>query len=52
MRKKGLKKAKMKEIDPEKNFCSANISKVPRAYESLNPALKSPGNRLWQQDWK
>ncbi len=22
-----------------KNFCSANIKKVPRAYESLNPAL-------------
>jgi hypothetical protein len=25
-----------------KNFCSANIKKVPRAYESLNPALITP----------
>jgi hypothetical protein len=39
MRKKGHTKAKMKEIDPQKFFCSANIKKVPRAYESLNPAL-------------
>ncbi len=29
----------MKGIDPQKNFSSANIKKVPRAYESLNPAL-------------
>ncbi len=24
---------------PLKNFCSANIKKVPRAYDSLKPAL-------------
>jgi hypothetical protein len=42
MRKKGPTKAKMKEVDPEKKFCSANIKKVPRAYESFNPALYTP----------
>ncbi len=35
----GPTKVKMKGIDPQKNFCSANIKKVPRAYESLNAAL-------------
>jgi hypothetical protein len=39
MRKKGLTKVKMKGINPQKNFCSANIKKLPRAYENLNPAL-------------
>ncbi len=29
----------MKGIDPPKIFSSANIKEVPRAYESLNPAL-------------
>jgi hypothetical protein len=47
MRKKGHTKAKMKEIDPQKKFCSTNIKKVPRAYESLNPALV--GNSQWCQ---
>jgi hypothetical protein len=42
MRKKGPTKAKMKEIDPQKTFCSANIKKAPRSYESLNPALHLP----------
>jgi hypothetical protein len=37
--KKGPTKVKMEGIDPQKIFCSANIKKVPRAYESLNPAL-------------
>jgi hypothetical protein len=41
MRKKGPIKVKMKQIDPKKYFCSANIKKVPRAYESLNPAMIS-----------
>ncbi len=36
---KGPTKVKMKGIDPQKIFSSANIKKVPRAYESLNPAL-------------
>ncbi len=36
---KGPTKVKMKEIDPQKNFCSPNIKKVTRAYESLNPAM-------------
>ncbi len=38
-RTKGPSKVKMKGIDPQKNFSSANIKEVPRAYESLNPAL-------------
>jgi hypothetical protein len=42
MRNKGPTRAKIKEIDPQKNFCSANIKKVPNAYESLNPALLVP----------
>jgi hypothetical protein len=29
----------MKEIDPQKNFCSKYIKTVPRAYKSLNQAL-------------
>jgi hypothetical protein len=37
--KKGPTKVKMEGIDPQKYFCSANIKKVPRVYESLNPAL-------------
>ncbi len=37
--KKGLTKVKMEGIDPQKFFWSANIKKMPRAYESLNPAL-------------
>jgi hypothetical protein len=40
MRKKGPTKVTMKGINPQKTFCSANIKKVPRAYESLNPALE------------
>jgi hypothetical protein len=36
---KGANKVKMKRIDLQKKFCSANNKKVPRAYESLNPAL-------------
>ncbi len=39
MRKKGPTNVKMKGINPQKKFCSANIKKVSRAYESLNPAL-------------
>jgi hypothetical protein len=35
--KRGATKVKMKRIDPQKNFCSANIKKAARAYESLNP---------------
>jgi hypothetical protein len=35
MREQGPTKAKMKALDPQK------IQKVPRAYESLNPALDS-----------
>ncbi len=38
--KKGPMKVKMEGIDAQKIFCSANFKKVPRAYESLNPALK------------
>jgi hypothetical protein len=40
MRKRGPTKVKMKGINPQKKFCFANIKKVPRAYESLNPALQ------------
>ncbi len=47
MRKKWPTKAKMKEIDPQKKFYSSNIKKIPRAYESLNPALV-----LALQNWK
>jgi hypothetical protein len=36
---KGPMKVKMKGRDTQKKFCSSNIKKVPRAYESLNPAL-------------
>ncbi len=39
MRKKGPTMVKMNGINPQKNFCSASIKKVPRAYDSLNPAL-------------
>jgi hypothetical protein len=39
MREKGPTKVQMKGNDPLKIVCSANILKVPRAYESLNPAL-------------
>jgi hypothetical protein len=39
MRKKGPTKVKIKGIDPQKIFYSTNIKKVPRAYESLDPAL-------------
>ncbi len=38
-RKKGPTKVKMKGINPQKNFASQISNKVPRAYESLNPAL-------------
>jgi hypothetical protein len=36
-------KVKMKGIDPEKFFGSANIKKMLRAYESLDPALGAWG---------
>jgi hypothetical protein len=39
MRKKGPTRVKIQGIDPQKKFSSANIKKVPTAYESLNPAL-------------
>ncbi len=49
MRKKGLTKTKNDGTGtykgqnegnrPAKNFCLVKIQKVPRAYESLNPAL-------------
>ncbi len=39
MREQGPTKVEMKAIDPQKNFALQKIQKVPRAYESLNPAL-------------
>jgi hypothetical protein len=39
MTKRGPTMVKMKGIDPPKKFCPANIKKLSRAYESLNPAL-------------
>ncbi len=44
MRKKGPTKVKMKGIDLQRNFCFANIKKVPRAYKSLNPDLTFVAN--------
>jgi hypothetical protein len=40
IRKKGPTKVKMKGIDPLNYFCSADFKNVPRANESLNPALR------------
>jgi hypothetical protein len=44
MMKKGPTKGKMKAIEPQKNSALQNIQKMPRAYESLNPALSRWGS--------
>jgi hypothetical protein len=39
VKEKGPTKVKMKAMDPQKNFWLRKYLKMPRAYESPNPAL-------------